>query len=753
MQIIKRDKTVVAVDFNKIHSRLLKLSDGLDRIDVSIVATKVISDIFDGISTEQLDHHAVEILNSMITVDPQYYQLAGRLFTSIIHKSTPSLFSECVEANKEQLSDELLEMVGKYKDTLNDAIVTERDYDFDLFGLKTLHKSYLLNNNERPGYMFMRVAIGIHAPDLISVLKTYNDLSCKRYIHATPTLFNAGTKYPQLASCFLLNMEDSIEGIFKTLTDGSLISKRAGGIGINISNIRAKNSMIHGTLGIVPMLRMFDASSTYINQGGKRNGSIAVYMEPYHADIIDFLDLRKNTGSEQLRCRNLFTALWIPDLFMKRVKNNENWSLFSSDTAQNLTNTYGSEFETLYCQYESENRQRETVSAQSIWNAIIMSVVETGTPYLLFKDSINQKSNQKNVGVIQCSNLCAEIVEYTNPDEIAVCNLASINLYSFASVEGYDFDELEQTAYNVCMNLNRIIDLSMYPVPEAQNSNYRHRPIGIGQQGLANVFFKYQLPFDSQEALQLSTKISETIYYGALAASIDLARRDGFYSSYPGSPFSQGKLQFDHWKNPILTKDWDYLKSEMKKFGTRNSLLTAIMPTASTSQILGNIESVEMQTSNVYLRRTQAGEFVVMNEFLVDELIKQKQWNTKTINTLLKSEGDVKDLAIDDASKQVFKTVYETSQRAVIDMAAARGPFVDQSQSMNLFVKQTTVQAITSMIFYGWTMGLKTGMYYLRQKPQGKAIKFTVDNGSNNNTKKNNSCSRKDAQDCIACSG
>lgn len=753
MQIIKRNGIIESVNFNKILLRLQKLSTDLNRIDVSIVATKVISDIYDGISTEQLDNHAVETANSMITTDPQYYKLAGRVFASIIHKSTPDTFSECISENKDSLSPSVLHVVDKYKTTLDSAIVTERDYDFDLFGLKTLHKSYLLNQNERPGYMFMRVAIGIHGADLVSVIQMYNDMSLKRYIHATPTLFNSGTNCAQLASCFLLNMEDSIEGIFKTLTDSSLISKRSGGIGINISNIRAKDSRINGTggqtLGVTPMLRMFDASSVFVNQGGKRPGSIAVYMEPWHSDIIDFLDLRKNTGAEQMRCRNLFTALWVCDLFMRRVQSNEEWSLFSSDTAPGLTTTYGDEFDTLYCLYESEGRARSTLPAQQLWNSIVLSLIETGTPYILYKDSVNRKSNQKNVGVIQCSNLCAEIVEYTDSSEIAVCNLASINVSAFADADGYNFDRLQATAYNVCLNLNKIIDLSMYPVVEASKSNNKHRPIGIGQQGLANAFFKYRIPFNSDEALTLSTKISEHIYYGALQASIDLAEKHGAYESYHGSPFSQGLLQFDHWEDAHLTLDWNSLKQKMAKFGTRNSLLTAIMPTASTSQILGNVESVEQQTSNVYLRRTQAGEFVIMNEYLVEDLMKHGKWSSSIMNSLLKHEGNVANLDIDKQTISVFRSSFETSQKVIIDQSAARGPFIDQSQSLNLFVDKVSLEKINSMLFYGWSRGLKTGLYYLRQKPHGKAIKFTVE--TKNKTVA--ACSRNsNPGECIACS-
>jgi ribonucleoside-diphosphate reductase alpha subunit len=620
--------------------------------------------------------------------------------------------------------------------------------------LKTLERSYLMRKNdkvvERPSYMMMRVAIALHKPDMDAILQCYNSLSTRKYTHATPTLFNAGTKTQQLASCFLENMEDSIEGIFKTHTDSALISKRCGGIGMSLSKIRSKGSRIHGTDGIsdgiVPLMRMLNASARYINQGGRRPGSVACYLEPWHADVLDFLEIRNNSGNEHARARDLFTALWIPDLFMKRVKSDSMWSLFCPADIPDLIQLHSEDFEIRYQEYEISGIARKTVRARDIWNAIMTAIIETGTPYICFKDAVNRKTNQSNLGTIQCSNLCSEIMQYTSEEETAVCNLASINVAAFVEENKvYDFQELHKISAEVCVNLNRVIDISFYPVPEAKHSNTRNRPIGIGQQGLANVFFKMGLAFDSPEAHQLSKRISEVIQHGALTASMELAKEQGSYQTYVNSPISKGLFQHNLWgvQDSELTLNWDELRQDILKYGVRNSLVTTIMPTASTAQILGNIEGCEAQTSNLYLRRTMSGEFVVINKYLAEYLLENNQWTPENVNQLLLDEGSVKNLNIPQEIKDIYKTVFEIRQKVIIDQARDRGSFICQSQSMNLFVEQPSISVVTSMLFYSWSQGLKTGQYYLRTKPKASAIKFVVQD-------KKEVCRRNDP-DCLSC--
>lgn len=758
MKVEKRDGSVEEVDFNKISIRLKKLCievlPALDRIDVTLVARSVVQGLYDGVTTEQLDELSISTAEGMLTVDPQYSDLAARVAVSALHKSTPNLFSECIEQLAGGiLSDELVKIVHENKELLDATVNMSADYKFSLFGFSTLKKSYLLQKNktivERPGYLLMRVAIGIHGNDMPLVVQTYNDLADHKYLHATPTLFNAGTKKPQLASCFLLGMGDSIEGIYKTLTDSAKISQSAGGIGICLSDIRAKGSEIKGTggysNGIVPLLRVFNESSRFVDQGGgKRPGSIAFYLEPWHADVMDFLDLRKNSGSEHSRARDLFTALWVCDLFMQRVKANEDWTLFCPNECPGLTDSFGAEFNILYTKYESEGKGRKTIKAQKLWQAINVAQIETGTPYILFKDACNSKSNQQNLGTIKCSNLCAEIIEFTAPDEIAVCNLASINVAAFSTDDGYDYDALVQTAERVCVNLNKVIDLSFYPVPEAKNSNTKHRPIGIGIQGLANLFLKKGLVFSSVEACTLSTTISEAIYFGALTASIRLAKEHGSYSSYKNSPFSKGKLQFDFYDSPKFSGlfDWTTLKADLALYGARNSLLTSVQPTASTASILHNSEAAEALSSNLYVRRVSAGEFVLLNRFLVEEMIAKGTWSKEVAEHLIQNDGNY-------YGDQKFATVWQISQKAVIDMGASRAPFIDQSSSMNLFLVTPTIAQVSSMLFYAWEKGLKTGMYYLRSTAKAAAIKFVTEGKKQ---PKLLACSRADTA-CEACSG
>lgn len=752
MQVVKRSGKREDVSFDKITARVKKLCYGLDTRYVSHIeiAKKVIQGLYDGVTTTELDNLAAETAATMATTHPEYALLAARISVSNLHKNTDKSFSKTIEAlynyidpkTGEQaglIGEDTYQLVSKHKDQLDSAIIYDRDYSFDFFGFKTLERSYLLRMDgdvvERPQHMLMRAAIGIHGEDLESAVQTYNLMSDKWFIHATPTLFNAGTPKPQLSSCFLLSMtDDSISGIFDTLTRCAKISQSAGGIGLSIHNVRAQGSYIKGTggtsNGIIPMLQVYNDTARYVDQGGgKRKGAFAIYLEPWHADVFEFLDLKKNHGKEELRARDLFYAMWISDLFMERVKVNGEWSLFCPNECPGLYDTYGGEFEALYHKYEKEGKARKTVNAQDLWFAILESQIETGTPYILYKDAANRKSNQKNLGTIRSSNLCTEIMEYTSPDEVAVCNLASISLGKFVKEDNtFDFDRLYEISRVVTRNLNKVIDINYYPIPQAENSNMRHRPIGIGVQGLADAFIMMRFPFDSPEAKQLNKDIFETIYFAALTESNVLAERDGTYKSYKGSPASKGELQYDMWGvDPGKRWDWTDLKSKIKKHGLRNSLLLAPMPTASTSQILGNNECFEPYTSNIYTRRTLSGEYIVVNKHLLKDLIGLGLWDDDMKNRLMASNGSIQDFPdIPKDLKDLYKTVWEISQKVIIDMAADRGAYICQSQSMNLFVENPNFGKLSSMHFYAWQKGLKTGMYYLRSKAATDPIKFTV---------------------------
>ena len=753
MLVVKRDGRRESVKFDKITARIEKLCYGLDSqyvIPVEI-AKKVIDGIYDGVSTVQLDDLASEIAATMTTKHPDYAILAARIAISNLHKVTSQSFVNTMKRlytyidprtgeNASLISKEVYGVVVKHAKQLDAAVDYTRDFNYDFFGFKTLERSYLIKLDgkvvERPQHMLMRVAVGIHGDDIEAAIETYNLMSEKWFTHATPTLFNAGTPKPQMSSCFLLTMkDDSIDGIYDTLKQCAKISQSAGGIGLSIHNVRATGSYIKGTNGtsngIVPMLRNFDMTARYVDQGGgKRKGSFAIYLEPWHADIYQFLDLKKNHGKEELRARDLFYALWVPDLFMKRVESNSEWSLFDPNEAPGLHECYGEEFERLYEKYEREGRARRTVKAQDLWFEVLESQIETGTPYMLYKDAANQKSNQKNLGTIKSSNLCTEIIEYTAPDEVAVCNLASIALSKFVTPEGtFDHQKLYDITYTVTKNLNRVIDRNYYPVEEARNSNMRHRPIGIGVQGLADTFIMLKMPFDSDEAQGLNKDIFETIYYAAVTASKDLAKVDGPYKTYEGSPMSKGIFQFDMWGvSPESGRwDWESLRQEVVSHGVRNSLLVAPMPTASTSQILGNNECFEPYTSNIYSRRTLSGEFIVVNKHLLKDLIGLGLWNDRMKNKLMEQNGSVQNIPeIPQHIKDLYKTVWEISQRAIIDMAADRGAYICQSQSMNVHLQDPNFGKLTSMHFHAWRRGLKTGMYYLRTKAAADAIKFTV---------------------------
>jgi ribonucleoside-diphosphate reductase alpha chain len=751
MFVIKRDGRKESVKFDKVTARIQKLAYSLgENVETFSVAQKVIEGIFDGVTTSQLDNLAAEIAASMTTRHPDYAVLAARIAVSNLHKNTKKSFSETMKDLYEYIdpktgkqapliADDVFEIIWENRDMLDSTIIYDRDFGYDYFGFKTLEKSYLLKINgkvaERPQHMIMRVAVGIHKEDLESVIETYNLMSERWFTHATPTLFNSGTPKPQLSSCFLLQMQDdSIEGIYNTLKNCAKISQSAGGIGLSIHNIRATGSYIRGTNGtsngIVPMLRVFNDTARYVDQGGgKRKGSFAIYLEPWHADIFDFLELKKNHGKEELRARDLFYALWIPDLFMKRVEEDGNWSLFCPNEAPGLAESYGQKFEELYTRYEEEGRARKTVKAQELWFAVLESQIETGTPYMLYKDACNEKSNQKNLGTIKSSNLCTEIVEYTAPDEIAVCNLASIALPRFVNNGSFDHKRLFEITYVITKNLNKVIDINYYPVEAARKSNMRHRPIGIGVQGLADAFILMRMPFDSDEARQLNKEIHETIYYAAMTASKDLSKQDGPYETYEGSPVSQGIFQYDMWNvTPSNRWEWDVLKEEVKKYGVRNSLLLAPMPTASTSQILGNNECFEPYTSNIYTRRVLSGEFTIVNKHLLKDLMKLGLWNDAMKNKIIAANGSVAHIPeIPEGIKEIYKTVWEIKQRSIIDMAADRGAYICQSQSLNLFIQDANFAKLTSMHFYAWKKGLKTGMYYLRTKSAVDAIKFTVD--------------------------
>jgi ribonucleoside-diphosphate reductase alpha subunit len=740
MRVTKRSGRVEDVKFDNVTNRISKLNYGLsDSVDVTKVAQQVFSSIYDGIKTHEIDTLSAEICIGMITSDPDYEILATRITASNIQKRAPNNFNIAMRKLHKAgiVTHEVLEVSAKVKDDIQ----PERDYDFGYFGLKTLEKGYLQKIDgeiiETPQYMYMRVAIGIHGHDTERVLETYDALSKGLFIHATPTLFNAGTPRPQCSSCFLIsNKFDSIDGIYDTVKECAQISKWAGGIGLHIHDVRANKSHIRGTNGtsdgIIPMLRVYNSTARYVNQAGRRKGSIAVYLEPWHADILDFLEIRLNQGDEEARCRDLFSAMWIPDLFMKRVESGGNWSLFCPDTARGLSDVYGKEFEDLYEKYEAEGLAKKVVPATEIWKAIIKSQSETGTPYMLYKDACNEKSNHKHIGTIKSSNLCTEIIEYTDKDETAVCNLASIALPKYVDVEKKEFnhEELHRVTKMVTRNLNKVIDKNFYPTENGKRSNMRHRPIGIGVQGLADVFIMLRMSFGSEESRKLNRDIFETIYHASLESSCELAEMYGTYETFKGSPFSQGILQFDMWdRDPKFSGryDWNAMRELVKK-GTRNSLLLAPMPTASTSQILGNNECFEPYTTNIYLRRTLAGEFVVVNKHLVNDLKERGLWSKEMKDLMVKANGSVQNIIdIPDDLKELYKTVWEMSQKTIIDMAADRGVYIDQSQSMNLFVESPTVSKLSSMHMYAWKTGLKTGMYYLRSKAKSRPIQFSLE--------------------------
>nr|XP_002126546.3 ribonucleoside-diphosphate reductase large subunit [Ciona intestinalis] len=794
MYVYKRDGRKERVMFDKITSRVSKLCYGLnmDFVDPAKITMKVISGIYEGVTTVELDTLAAETAAHMTTTHPDYAILAARLAVSNLHKETKKLFSAVMQdlydyvnprngKHSPLISKRTHDIITEHKEKLNSAIIYDRDFSYNFFGFKTLERSYLLKLNgkvaERPQHMLMRVAIGIHQNDIESVLETYELLSEKWFTHASPTLFNAGTNRPQMSSCFLLTMQDdSIEGIYETLKQCALISKTAGGIGLAIHCIRASGSYIAGTNGnsngLLPMLRVYNNTARYVDQGGnKRPGAFAIYIEPWHADIFDFLDAKKNTGKDESRARDLFYALWIPDLFMKRVECDGDWSLFCPDEAKGLYDVWGDEFEELYVKYEKMGKARKTIKAQKLWYAVIESQIETGTPYMLYKDACNRKSNQQNLGTIKSSNLCTEIVEYTAPDEVAVCNLASIALPMYVLPgEKFDFKKLHDVAKVITKNLNKIIDINYYPVKEAERSNTRHRPIGIGVQGLADTFICLRLPFDSPAAMKLNIQIFETIYYAALSASCDLAEELGTYETYDGCPVSKGILQFDMWNvTPTDLWDWNKLKQRIAKYGIRNSLLIAPMPTASTAQILGNNESIEPYTSNIYTRRVLSGEFQIVNQHLLKDLTEMNLWNEDVKLQMIANNGSIQNIPnIPDDLKQLYRTVWEISQKNIVKMAADRAAFIDQSQSLNIHIAEPNYAKLTSMHFFGWKSGLKTGMYYLRTKPAAQAIQFTVDKNKLKDVKSEQTmteqekreeneaamlCSLQNKEACLMCSG
>ncbi len=756
MFVLKRNGKRESVKFDKVTARIEKLSYSLSSlIDPIDVAKKVVQGIYDGVPTTELDNLAAETAASLTTKHPDYALLASRIAISNLHKNTLKSFSETMEKlynytdkgsgkRTPLLADDVFEIIQANAELLDSTIIYDRDFGFDYFGFKTLEKAYLLRIDgkvaERPQHMYMRVAIGIHKNDIDNVIKTYNLMSERWFTHATPTLFNAGSPKPQMSSCFLLTMkDDSIEGIYDTLKQTAKISQSAGGIGLAIHNIRATGSYIGGTNGtsngIVPMLRVFNDTARYVDQGGgKRKGAFAIYLEPWHADVFAFLDLRKNHGKEEMRARDLFYALWICDLFMKRVEDNGEWSLFCPNEAPGLSDCWGEEFETLYTKYEAEGKARRTIKAQDLWFAIMESQIETGTPYMLYKDAANRKSNQQNLGTIKSSNLCTEIMEYTSPDEVAVCNLASIALPRFVIDGKFDHQKLYDVTYQVTLNLNKIIDNNYYPVIEAQNSNLKHRPIGLGIQGLADVFIMLRMPFESDAAKAMNKNIFETIYFAAMTASKDIAKREGAYQTFKGSPLSKGIFQFDMW-DVSATENWNWeaLRAEVIEHGVRNSLLVAPMPTASTSQILGNNECFEPYTSNIYTRRVLSGEFVVVNKHLLKDLVQLGLWTNDMKNKIIANNGSVQNIhEIPENLKELYKTVWEIKQRNLIDMAADRGAYICQSQSLNLFVDSPSTSKLTSMHFYAWKKGLKTGMYYLRSQAATQAVQFTIEKQGTN---------------------
>jgi ribonucleoside-diphosphate reductase alpha chain len=739
--------------FDKITARVRKLCYGLNElVDPVKVAMRVIEGLYDGVSTSELDSLAAEISATMTTTHPDYAQLAARISVSNLHKNTRKSFSQTMnelynyvnprtEKKSSLISDEIFKVINQNAELLDSTIIYNRDFGYDYFGFKTLERSYLLKINgnvaERPQHMLMRVSVGIHPDDIEAAIETYHLMSKKYFTHATPTLFNSGTPKPQLSSCFLLSMQDdSIEGIYDTLKQTAKISQSAGGIGLSIHNVRATGSYIAGTNGtsngIVPMLRVYNDTARYVDQGGgKRKGSFAIYVEPWHADIFDFLELKKNHGKEEMRARDLFYAMWIPDLFMKRVEENGKWTLMCPNECPGLYDCHSDKFDKLYVKYEKEGKGRKTINARELWEKILESQIETGTPYMLYKDAANRKSNQKNLGTIRSSNLCTEIIEYTSKDEIAVCNLASISLPMFVKEGKFDHQELFEVTKRVIKNLNKVIDRNYYPVKEAENSNMRHRPVGLGVQGLADAFIKLRLPFTSEKAKELNQEIFETLYFASLTSSMEISKIDGPYDSYKGSPISNGELQHNMWgiEDKDLSGRWDWtsLRKDIKKYGVRNSLLMAPMPTASTSQILGNNECFEPYTSNIYTRRVLSGEFIVVNKHLLNDLVNLGLWDEEMKQELMRANGSIQHIeTIPMEIRNLYKTVWELSMKDIIDMSRHRGYFIDQSQSLNLFMEGATMSKLTSMHFYAWKSGLKTGMYYLRTKSAVDAIKFTV---------------------------
>lgn len=767
------------VQFDKITHRISRLTYGLDQkyVDAIQVAKRTINGLFDGITTEELDNLSAEVSAYMTSIHPDYARLAGRIAVANLHRSTSDSFTETVEklyqfkdefTNEHQplVAKEFYEYALKHKDRIDSEIAYSRDFEFDYFGFKTLEKSYLLKVNgkivERPQHLFMRVALGVQPDNIDEAIRTYHLISEGWFTHASPTLFNAGTNKAQMSSCFLLTMkEDSIEGIYETLKQCALISQSAGGIGLSIHNIRAKGSFIRGTNGtsngIVPMLRVFNDTARYVDQGGgKRKGAFAIYLEPWHADIEEFLELKKNHGKEELRARDLFYALWVNDLFMKRVETDGEWTLMCPNKCPGLADAWGKKFEELYCRYEKEGRGQKTIKARDLWYKVIQSQIETGSPFMLYKDHANEKSNQKNLGTIKSSNLCTEIMQYTSDKEIAVCNLASIALPKFVENGEFDHKKLSEVTYQVTRNLNRIIDLNYYPVEEARYSNLKNRPIGIGVQGLADAFFKMRMPFESAEARRLNKDIFETIYFAAISASCDLAREFGTYGSYEGSPVSLGMLQPDMWGvTPTERWDWTTLRAKIKQYGVRNSLLLAPMPTASTSQILGNNECIEPITSNIYTRRVLSGEFAVVNKYLVRDLIGLGLWNEEIKDRIIAHNGSVQYIPeLPGELKELYKTVWEIKQKSILEMAADRGAYIDQSQSLNIHMEDTNFGKLSSLHFAAWKLGLKTGMYYLRTRPAVDAIKFTIKEPVKKTEEEQTAamvCSLENPESCVSC--
>jgi ribonucleoside-diphosphate reductase alpha chain len=805
MRVIKRNGEMEDVSFDKVLNRLKNLSSGLT-IDVTEIAQKVCSRIYDGVKTYELDELAAYLCSSMSIEHPDYSLLASRIIISNHHKNTSPSFSETIQTLYNNLdnhnnpvplvSEELYNIVNKNKEKLNTCIDYQRDYLFDYFGFKTLERAYLLRVNkriiERPQHMWMRVAIGIHGNDIKDVIQTYDLLSKKYFTHATPTLFNAGTNRPQLSSCFLCSInDDSVAGIFDSLKEVALISKYAGGIGMHIHQIRGNGSQIRGTNGtsngIIPMLRVFNNTARYIDQEGKRLGSIAVYLETWHSDIESFLELKKNHGSEEDRCRDLFLALWISDLFMERVKSEGKWSLMCPDKCRGLSDVYGDDFKKLYEQYESEGKFVKQINAQDLWFKILEAQIEQGVPYILYKDAANRKSNQKNLGTIKSSNLCAEVLIYSSPEEIGVCNLASICLPTYIEDGSFNFEKLHEITKVITKNLNKVIDRNFYPVEKARISNLKHRPIGIGVQGLADVFIQLRFPFESDKAKQLNKDIFETIYHAATEASMELSKKRhqiindikninskildenissyvnefekdianpkyiGAYSSFEGSPISQGLFQFDLWNaEPSARYDWDKLRTDIKEYGIRNSLLLSPMPTASTSQIMGFNESFEPFTNNIFQRKTLSGEFIIINKYLINDLISRGLWNKDLKDTIILHEGSVQNIPeIDDELKAIYKTTWEIKQRNIIDMSADRGQYICQTQSLNIFMEEPDFQKLSSMHFYAHSKGLKTGSYYLRTRPKARTQQFTIDPEF---AKKKRRCVEENGDTCVLCS-